>query len=553
MRTLAFRAGYSSSYSLMHTPELLRRCPIPSRLRPCDGAAAGTEPRGTSGGASIEDVGLNSAAEILLVAAAVLQGIAVGYGLFLLRRLRGAAAAWSFLLGAMLSMLVWRVVVVAGIEPPPFFNPLIGIWGSTCMVAAMFFFGREVSGRQRAESERDALLESERAARSDAERASRLKDEFLATLSHELRTPLTAILGWTEVANRTGDARETQRALETIERNARVQSRLVDDLLDVTRMQAGSLHLELARFPLEAPVRAALQSVRPLADEKGIAIAVETEPEGPVVRADQSRLQQVASNLLVNAVKFTPRGGTIRVRVTTDDGRALLEVSDSGEGIDAEFLPQMFTRFRQGDSSTTRRHGGIGLGLSIAASLTRLHGGEISASSPGRGRGATFRVWLPLVTGDGGRHPPAAPGGLPGMVLANALDGIRIVVIDDEADVRSAVSRVLEQSGASVVALESGATISDLLARGDVDLLLLDIGMPDEDGYQLIRRIRKLPAAAGGAVPAISLTAHARSEDRARALGSGFQDHLPKPIDVPALIAAIRAVVHDSRDAGAAT
>jgi signal transduction histidine kinase/CheY-like chemotaxis protein len=478
----------------------------------------------------------------LLLIAAALQALAVTYGLVLLSRRQGATGAWLFLLGAMFSMLVWRVVVVTGLKPPAFFNPLIAIWGSTCMVGAMFLFGREVTMRRRVEGERDALLASERAARADAERASRLKDEFLATVSHELRTPLTAIIGWCSVMRHARAPEQTERAVETIERNARVQARLIDDLLDVTRMQAGTLQLDLATVGLGAPVRAAVQAVRPVADAKGVSIELRCGEDTPHVRGDLGRLEQVASNLIVNAVKFTPSGGRVTVIVdTTSDQRARLVVEDTGEGIEADFMPNLFGRFRQADSSPARRHRGLGLGLSIVSTLVRLHGGHVSATSSGRGRGATFTVTLPLVFAPPQASGAAAdPGAPPGEAVSVALvSGVRIVLVEDEEDVRAAIARILEQRGASVVALSSGAGIEAALRRHQPHVLLLDISMPDEDGYALIRRVRALPPAAGGATPAISLTAHARLEDRARALSAGFQEHLPKPVDVPVLVAAI--------------
>jgi CheY-like chemotaxis protein len=410
------------------------------------------------------------------------------------------------------------------------------------MVVAMFLFGREVARRARAEAERDALLASERAARSDAERAIGLKDEFLATLSHELRTPLAAVLGWCAVLRNVLDSRdERDRALETIERNARAQARLIDDLLDVTRLQGGVLHLEFDDVALDVPVRAALQGVQPTADAKSIKIDWHCEARPPIVRGDAGRIQQIAANLLVNAVKFTPSGGTISVTLRSSVKFAELAVADTGEGIDPAFLPHLFTRFRQADSTTTRVHGGLGLGLSIVASLARLHGGDVRADSRGSGHGSTFTVRLPL-----GADPAVPSAALSAKSVAPGLEtllaGIRVLVVEDEPDVRSALSRVLEQKGASVVALESGTGIEDALASHRPDVLVLDIGMPREDGYTLLRRIRKLPASAGGDVPAISLTAHARDEDRARAFAAGFQRHLPKPIDVPLLVSAIQDI-----------
>jgi signal transduction histidine kinase/ActR/RegA family two-component response regulator len=485
-------------------------------------------------------------ADALLLLALVMQALAVAYGVFLLSRRQGAAGAWLFLLGAMTSMLVWRMVVVTGITPPQFFNPLIAIWGSTCMVGAMCLFGREVTRRNRAEAERDALLESERAARSDAERASRLKDDFLATLSHELRTPLAAILGWCEVL-KLGQAGPdgSERALQTIERNARVQARLVDDLLDVTRLQAGALHLELAAVALDVPVRAAVLAWRRAASARSLALEVRIDSAPPLVNGDAGRLQQVAANLLVNALKFTPEGGRITVTVRcTDDGRAELSVTDDGEGIEESFLPQLFTRFRQADSGTTRRHGGLGLGLSIVSSLVSLHGGEVLARSDGLGQGATFTVRLPLAPGVPGAGGNRDAHGVPQpSSLSESLADVRILLVDDEEDVRTAVTHLLEQDGAEVRALAAGAEAEVELARHRPHVLILDIGMHGEDGYSLLRRLRALPPGSGGDTPAISLTAHAREEDRERALAAGFQDHLPKPVNVAALVSVLRRLV----------
>jgi signal transduction histidine kinase/ActR/RegA family two-component response regulator len=472
-----------------------------------------------------------------LAFAALLQAVAVAYGLVLLGRRQGATGGWLFLLGAMISMLAWRVFVLLGVEAPPYFNPTIAIWGSTCMVAAMYCFGREVALRRRVESERDALLSSERAARQEAERASRLKDDFLATASHELRTPLSVILTWCSIL-RTGSAGKQQadKAIEIIERNARIQARLVDDLLDMTRMQAGNLHLDLRQVPLDVPVRAALMSVVPAAEAKGIQIDLQCATPAPGVMGDPGRLQQIAGNLLTNAIKFTGRGGHIRVRIDSAGGRARLEVSDDGEGIEAEVLPRLFGRFQQADSSTTRRHGGLGLGLSIVAHLARLHGGTAHAASPGVGQGSTFVVDLPLSQEAANESSVGSAEQPPALSLA----GLRILLVDDEPDVREATSTLLRQLGAEVSTLGSAADILPQMERYRPHILILDIGMPGEDGYSLMQRIRREAGKPGRLLPAISLTAHAREEDRARALGSGFQDHLPKPIDVWRLASTVR-------------
>jgi signal transduction histidine kinase/ActR/RegA family two-component response regulator len=480
----------------------------------------------------------------LLIVSAVLQCVAVAYAIYLILKRQGATGAWLCLLGGLASMLVWRLVIVSGVTPPQFFNPLIAIWGSTFMVAAMFMFGREVTARKRAESERDALLASERAARAQAERAAQAKDEFLATLSHELRSPLAAILGWCAVMLRDpGSAADVERAVRTIKRNARAQSRLVDDLLDMTRMRAGSLRLSVVTVPLDVPVRSALQAAQPLADAKSVQLALVAPAHAPSIDGDPDRIRQIVTNLVENAIKFTPPGGTITVSLRAFPGTAELSVADTGEGIDAEFLPNVFTRFRQADSSTTRRHGGLGLGLSIVDHLVRMHGGTVRAESAGLGQGSTFTARFPLAAtrssgADAGSKPPQAKPPLAERPLA----GVRVLIVDDEDDVRTATQRLLEYHGAVVEALETGHAIRERLVRFRPDVLVLDIGMPDEDGYSLIRRVRELPDAEGGSTPAISLTAHARVEDHDRALLAGFTEHLPKPIDVPQLVSSIRSL-----------
>jgi len=320
----------------------------------------------------------------------------------------------------------------------------------------------------------------------------------------------------------------------------------------VTRLQAGALHLELENLALEAPVRAAVQAARPLAEARAIRLELRAPAVSPRVRGDATRLQQVVGNLVGNAVKFTPQGGQVDVRLEVLADRARLVVADDGEGIEPDFLPFVFDRFRQADGTSTRRHGGLGLGLSIVQQLVRLHGGEIEVASAGRDRGTTFTVSLPLAapppaprevapaTGAAVRGPMLASGGVPAMALA----GVRLLLVDDEADVRAAIGLLLMQAGAEVIALESGAGIEQALLRHRPDVLLMDIGMPGEDGYGVIERVRRLPASAGGATPAISLTAHARNEDRARALAAGFDGHLPKPIEVVALLEAIQARLH---------
>ncbi|BCS32042.1 hypothetical protein TBR22_A12470 [Luteitalea sp. TBR-22] len=488
---------------------------------------------------------------LLLICATVLQVAAVVYCVALLRIHRTAATAWLCLLGTLLSMLAWRVVVSTGIVPGPAFTVLIAIWGSVTALLAMFFFGREVARGRRAEAQRDALLESERAARTEAERASRIKDQFLATLSHELRTPLAAILGWCAILRSPNRPADDGKAVDTIERNARLQAALVEELLDLSRLHAGSLHLELAPVRLDVPVSNALDGVRPMAAAKNITIELACDDPPPVVTGDAGRLQQVAANLLVNGVKFSTPGGTIRVRVGSEGNDAVLRVEDDGMGIEPAFIARLFEPFWQGDSTQTRRHGGLGLGLSIVSRLLQLHGGSVSASSDGPGTGASFVVRLPRRMAFEAL-PPAAPAGATDPSGASTrLDGITAVLVDDEADMRDVLVRLLEQAGAGVEALASGETIGEVLRRRRPDVLLLDIGMPDEDGYALLQRIRRsgLP---GAEAPAISVTAHAREVDRQRALASGFHAHLAKPVDVEMLLATVRTVVDGDRSRRAA-
>lgn len=339
-------------------------------------------------------------ADAFLALATSLQVVAIGYGVYLLQRRSSAAGAWSCLLGAMGTMLAWRLFVLSGRHPPDYFNPLIAICGSVCMLAAMVLFAREVARRERAEAERDASLASERTARADAERAIRLRDDFLATLSHELRTPLAAILSWCAVLRRTASSEVgISRGVDTIERNARLQARLVDDLLDATRIQAGTLQLDPALIRLDIPVLAAVEAMRPAADAKGLSLRVICDAEPAIVDGDSGRLQQVASNLLANAVKFTPHGGRIDFRAVRRGNDVVVSVADTGEGIDPQSLPFVFEPFWQNSSSPGATRG-LGLGLAVARKLVELHGGTLTAASEGAGLGATFEAVFPIAGPD---------------------------------------------------------------------------------------------------------------------------------------------------------
>ncbi|WP_154668179.1 ATP-binding protein [Pseudoduganella violaceinigra] len=405
---------------------------------------------------------------------------------------------------------------------------------------------RMVDAARRAAEEREVLLDRERNARAEAERSNQMKDEFLATLSHELRTPLTAILGWAQVLRRGNRSPEEQlRGLETIERNARAQAQLIEDLLDMGRITSGKVLLDMKLLMPSIVVDAALEAVRPAAEAKGIRLERDFSPTGHVA-GDANRLQQVVWNLLTNALKFTPRGGIVRAAVCRHEGHADITVSDNGLGIRQEFLPHVFERFRQADASTTRRHGGLGLGLSIVKHLVEQHGGTVSAASEGEGRGSSFTVRLPLASGEirvqRMHSPPRCERPpLPEMELRD-LRGLKVLLVDDEADARELIGSILRDCNCQVQAAANAAEALALARCGNYDLLVSDIGMPDVDGFELLSRIRALGPARGGAVAAIALTAFARSEDRLRALESGFLDHVSKPIEPSELVAAIERV-----------
>ncbi len=405
---------------------------------------------------------------------------------------------------------------------------------------------------QRALLEQNAqLLASERAARAEAERTSHVKDEFLATLSHELRTPLNAILGWTQVLR--GDPanpEDTEQGLLTIERNARAQNQIIEDLLDMSRIISGKVRLDVQRIDLAQVVEAAVETVRPAADAKGIRLQPVIDPQARTVSGDPNRLQQVFWNLLSNAIKFTPKGGRVQVLLERVHSHLEVNVIDSGEGIAAEFLPHVFDRFRQADASTTRRHGGLGLGLAIVKQLVELHGGSVHVDSAGAGQGTVFRVMLPLTAiqpdpepaQEERRHPRSglAPVSIPAEFLR--LDGISVLVVDDEPDARALVKRLLEDRQASVRTAGSVAEAMNLFRAAPPDVLVSDIGMPEEDGFALIRQVRALDRDRGGTTPAIALTAYARSEDRLKVILAGFQMHMAKPVEALELLAQVASL-----------
>jgi len=410
---------------------------------------------------------------------------------------------------------------------------------------------RDVTERRGVEAERESLLERERAARTEAERANRLKDEFVATLSHELRTPLNAILGWTTLLARPGlESEHLAHGIEVIDRNARVQSQLVADLLDISGLMAGKLKLDVQVVDLAQVLREAVDTVRPAAAAKSIMIDQQIHAHVGEVSGDPTRLKQIAWNLLSNAVKFTPAGGHVRVVLRQEDGFAELTVADTGPGIPPEFLPALFGRFRQADPSASRRHGGLGLGLSIVRHLVELHGGTVRALERPPGQGATFVVELPLVhaglsrrrAGDEGQ---GASFGLPS---GRGLTDVRVLVVEDETDARELLVRLLQEQNAKVLASASATEALRRLPDFDPHVLVSDIGLPDLDGLEFMRRVRQLDAQRGRTLPAVAVTAFARPADRARALQAGFHAHVPKPVDAAELLAVVTDLARLARE-----
>ncbi len=413
---------------------------------------------------------------------------------------------------------------------------------------------RDLTERQLAEQlavagqEREEMLDAERSARVEAQRATRVKDEFLATLSHELRTPLSAILGWTQVLLKAerADAIDQRRAIEVIDRNARAQVQLIDDLLDLSRIMTGKLRLDLQQVQIADIVQAAVDSAGPAAATREIRITCLLDPARAIVNGDPGRLQQVVWNLLTNAIKFTPKGGKVQVLLQRVNSHVELSVSDNGIGMPAHFLPLVFDRFSQRDGSSTRAHGGLGLGLAICRQLVELHGGSIRAASPGEGLGATFSVELPIsimqVDAERSRaHPTAEPPEIDATPLPR-LDGVHAFIVDDEADARDLLRRVLTDQGAQVTTFASAADALAALASSRPTVLVSDVGMPGMDGYQMMRSLRATEAR-HARIPALALTAFARAEDRKRSLLAGFQAHLAKPFDVAELVLLVADLV----------
>jgi signal transduction histidine kinase len=400
----------------------------------------------------------------------------------------------------------------------------------------------EIAERLRAEAEREALLAREKVLRAEAEELSRLKDEFLATMSHELRTPLNAIFGWITLL-RTGrlDGASQQRALETIERNARAQKRLIEDLLDVSRIVTGKVALELVTVDPRRVVEAALETMHPAAQAKGLKIVPLLDSSAGTVRGDFARLQQIVCNLLSNAIKFTQAGGQVEVCLARRNDEVEIGISDSGQGIKPEFLPLVFDRFRQEDGSISRRHGGLGLGLAIVRHLVELHAGTVDADSAGEGKGARFTVRLPVREATALPRAVEVPAG--GTATAAMLTGVRLLVVDDDPGARELISGMLAGFGAEVSVADSGQAALTLLFAQRPDVLIADLGMPAMDGYALIEQVRALDPDFGGQTPAVAVTAYASPQDRLRALQAGYQNHVAKPVEAEELAIVIASLV----------
>jgi PAS domain S-box-containing protein len=404
---------------------------------------------------------------------------------------------------------------------------------------------RDITDRKRAEEERRVLLASAQAARAEADTANSLKDEFLATVSHELRTPLTAILGWSQMlASGNLDEQESKRAVETISRNARAQREIIDDLLDISRIITGKLRLYVRAMEMDRIIEAVVEGVRPAADARNIHLQTAIDPRICPISGDPERLQQIIWNLLSNAIKFTPEGGRVEVRLERSDSQVEITISDTGQGIDPELLLHVFDRFRQFDSSSRRRHGGLGLGLSIVRQLVELHGGTVMAESPGAGAGTTFKVMLPMASvlhdlNNIEKTPQPIIEGNNAAESEPALNGVRVLVVDDERDSRELVVAALMMRGAEVVSFGSAIEAVEEMERRPFDVLLSDIGMPEMDGHWLINKIRQLPIERGGRIPAVALTAYAGIEDRKRALLAGYQVHIPKPVELAKLASVV--------------
>ncbi|CAN5869494.1 hypothetical protein BH18ACI4_BH18ACI4_12600 [soil metagenome] len=391
-------------------------------------------------------------------------------------------------------------------------------------------------------------LAREQEARSEAENANRIKDEFLATVSHELRNPLNAILGWSSILrSRETNKEQAYHGLEVIERNAKIQLKLIEDLLDVSRIESGKLAFSFEQVDVVRIIETAMEAARPAAAETRIQISFDAGNACAKVLGDAGRLQQVVGNLLSNAIKFTPAGGTVKVELHIQLANAVITVADSGEGISAEFLPFVFDRFRQADGSTKRRQGGLGLGLSVVRHLVELHGGNVTAASLGMGRGATFTVKLPLLTVHGEVTAVVATDNVEPRAAGDEgksplLNGVKVLVLDDDSDAREFLQILLRENGAKVRVVATASEAYSEVQGNVPDILICDIGLPNEDGYEFIRRIRSLKESSSANIPALALTAYALPNDRMKALVAGFHDHLTKPVEPAALLNSVASI-----------
>jgi signal transduction histidine kinase/ActR/RegA family two-component response regulator len=464
------------------------------------------------------------------------------------------AAAWYGGLGPGLAATIVATAASAFFFMPPLYSLAIGyddVLRLVVFAMVAVFISWLNAKRDQAERARAELLAREQDARREAQAANRAKDEFLAMVSHELRTPLTAILGWVRVLRAgTLDPERAARALEVIERNTEAQNELIEDLLDVARIITGKLAIERRPLDLVQVVEQAVRTVLPVADAKGVRLTVSTEAAAASVDGDAGRLRQVVLNLLTNAIKFTPRGGTIDLRLSRIADEAVVTVSDTGKGINPEFLPYVFDRFRQAEGAAAL--GGLGLGLAIVRHIVDQHAGSIRADSAGQGKGAVFTVRLPIAARMSETPGPTAVAAtLAAVDDFTALRGVRVLVVDDAADARELLVTVLEQYGAEAVAVGSAADALEAVRRQPPDVLVSDIGMPGESGYALVRRLRALPRHAGGNVPALALSAYARDDDSQQALRAGFQLHLGKPVEPARLAAAVAALAARTADPAA--
>lgn len=421
--------------------------------------------------------------------------------------------------------------------------------GERCLLT----ISRDITERKHAEEERERLLMQEKEAREEAETASRMKDEFLATISHELRTPLTAILGWASMLNRGSLSQlQTQHALQVIQQSAKSQARLVDDILDTARIITGRLKLDAHPVKIERVFQAAIDVIRPSAEAKRIALQATIDDRSSIVFGDANRVQQVIWNLLSNAVKFTSEGGRVEAGLSRFGGHVEITVTDTGMGIEPEFMPYVFDRFRQADSTSTRKYSGLGLGLAIVRHVVEMHGGTVAASSPGKGQGATFKVRFPIASPDVLLQPVRRPPGpeLKRPTQPNQVDGkhnlagVRVLVVDDDLDTLEVLKVILQNRGAEVITASSAGDAVQALERSLPDALVSDLAMPEHDGYELIAEIRQRGPERGGNIPAVALTAYARVEDRVRALTAGFDMYLPKPVDSNELVAVVANLTH---------